>query len=259
MTEAGPLTGWRVAVTRPREQAGALCAALSQAGATPIEVPTIALVEPSDGGAGLRRAAAGLARYSWVVFTSANGVERLWRAGAAAASFAGVGVAAIGEATAAALERRRILVDLVPERFVAESLAEAFPPAVPPASGGRRQRVLLPRAAGARDVLPRALTAKGYEVDVVEAYRTVHPPLAPAIAELVLGADAACFTSSSTVTGWLEILGADALPPVVACIGPVTAATAREAGVEVTVEASEHTVDGLVEALCAYASATHRL
>ncbi len=258
MSGRRPLEGWRIAVTRPREQAGVLSAALQEAGAETIEVPTIALVEASDGGARLRRAVADLPGYDWVVFTSANAVDRLWRAGASAASFVGVRVAAIGDGTARALSERGVTVDLLPERFVAESLAAAFPPAAAARPAGRPARVLLPRAAAARDVLPTSLAAKGYEVDVVEAYRTVHPAVPADVAGRVAGADAVCFTSSSTVTGWLELFGAAALPAVVACIGPVTAATARAAGVEATVEAEEHTVAGLVGALCRFAEAARR-
>ncbi|HKY68654.1 MAG TPA: uroporphyrinogen-III synthase, partial [Acidimicrobiales bacterium] len=140
--------------------------------------------------------------------------------------------------------------DLVPERFVAESLLGAFPPA--PAAGGR---VLLARAAVARDVLPEGLVARGWTVDVVEAYRTVPVPLDPARAEAVAAAEVVTFTSSSTVTNLLAAIGSGPVPPVVAAIGPVTAATAREHGLEVHVEADVHSIDGLVDALCAWAAA----
>lgn len=107
----------------------------------------------------------------------------------------------------------------------------------------------MPRAAVARDVLPDGLRAKGWTVEVVEAYRTVRPDVAPGVLDALKSADAVTFTSSSTVTGYLELLGADHVPPVVACIGPVTARTARAAGLHVDVEASVHTIDGLVDAL----------
>jgi uroporphyrinogen III methyltransferase/synthase len=252
-----PLFGWTVAITRTRQQASQLAVALAEAGAVPIEVPTIEVVAPADGGEALRAAANRLGSYSWVVFTSTNAVSRLLSEVHDARAFGTAKVAAIGDGTARALAERGIIADLVPGQFVAEALAEAFPgPALPPSSGP--ERVLLPRAAAAREVLPRALIAKGYDVDVVEAYRTERPTLTEAVLESVAGADAVMFSSSSTVTGWIELLGIDRLPPVVACIGPITAATARQAGIDVTVEASEHSIPGLVAALVAYAAAGGR-
>ena len=252
-----PLFGWTVAITRTRQQASQLAAALAEAGAVPIEVPTIEVAPPADGGAALREAAGRLGSYSWIVFTSTNAVSRLLDEVHDARAFGGAKVAAIGDGTARALAEHGIVADLVPGQFVAEALAEAFPgPASPPGArgAGRRERVLLPRAAVARDVLPAALAAKGYDIDVVEAYRTVRPALTPTMVESVAAAGAVMFSSSSTVTGWIELLGIDRLPPVVACIGPITAATAREAGIDVTVEAAEHSIPGLVAALAAYAA-----
>src|SRR5207245_1887132 len=160
--------------------------------------------------------------YDWVVFTSANAVDRLSALLHDARDLSGVRVAAIGPGTAAAVGRFGVVADLVPDRYVAESVAEAFPFG----SGS----VLLPRAAVARDVLPESLRAKGWRVDVVEAYRT-RPvePSATALAEAAK-ADAITFTSSSTVTNFVQMAGLDAVAPVVVCIGPVTAATARDAG-----------------------------
>ena len=110
-------------------------------------------------------------------------------------------------------------------------------------------RVLIPRAETARDVLPDGLAAAGWDVDVVPAYRTVAPAPDPASAAVLADADVITFTSSSTVTNFVDAYGADAVPEVVATIGPVTTATARSRGLEVAVEAAEHTVDGLVAAL----------
>jgi len=134
--------------------------------------------------------------------------------------------------------------------FVAESLADAFPPG----SG----RVLLPRALLARDVLPARLRELGWDVDVVEAYRTEPASPGPGLLDAAAKADAITFTSSSTVSSYLAVAGADRLPPVVACIGPVTAATARQAGVTVSVVAGEHTLDGLVAALIDHFTASAR-
>ncbi|HMC52758.1 MAG TPA: uroporphyrinogen-III synthase, partial [Acidimicrobiales bacterium] len=113
---------------------------------------------------------------------------------------------------------------------------------------GAPARLLLPRAAGARDVLPDGLRLRGWEVDVVEAYRTTTPATSEGLAEAARHADAVTFTSPSTVNGYLEAVGRR-VPPLVACIGPVTARAARDAGLDVAVVAQEHTVDGLLRAL----------
>jgi uroporphyrinogen-III synthase len=245
--ESLPLFGRRVVVTRPAHQASALAGPLRAVGAEPVVVPTIEITDAADGGAALAAAASDLSGYDWVVLTSANGVERFCAALRDGRDLAGVRLAAIGPGTADALARHHLVADLVPERFVAESLLEAFP--APEAGTGR---VLLARAAVARDVLPDGLRAMGWDVDVVEAYRTVPVVPSPEDRELVGGADAVTFTSSSTVDQWVAAFGAEAVPPLVACIGPVTAATARAHGIQVDVEAEVHTIDGLVDALVAH-------
>ncbi len=236
-----PLFGRRVVVTRARAQASELSGRLRSLGARPLEVPTIAIGPAADGGAGLARAAGDLeaGAYRWVVFTSANAVDPFLDHLHDARSFGGARIAAIGPGTAAALERWRLRPDLVPERFVAEGLLEVFP-----AGGGR---VLLPRAAVARDALPAGLAARGWDVDVVEAYRTELQPAGREAHEAAASAHAVTFTASSTVEGY--VAAALPVPPVVACIGPVTAATARRLGLDVTVEASPHTLEGLTAAL----------
>lgn len=248
--ERRPLSGLRVVVTRTRQQASELSGALRSAGAQPIEVPLIEIVDPTDGGAGLRAAVDGLRahRYDWVVSTSPNGARRLLAALHDARDFAGCRVAAIGPGTAAALAGGNVRADLVPGRYVAEGLLDDFPS--PPSGGGR---VLLARAAEARDVLPDGLRAAGWEVDVVEAYRTVAVDVDDAARAAVCSADAITFTSSSTVDHFVAGFGAGAAPPVVACIGPVTAQAARRSGLEVNVEATEHTIAGLLAALVDHA------
>ena len=240
--ERRPLFGRRIVVTRTRTQASELSARLHDLGAEAIEVPTIAVEPPADGGAALRAAVGRLAdgAYDWLVLTSPNGVARL-AAELPDSRAVRAKVAAIGPGTAAALAELRVVADLVPDRFVAEGMLEAFPPGP--------GRVLLARAEVARDVLPAGLAAAGWEVDVVDAYRTVAAPVAPEQLERVASADAITFTSSSTVERFVEAAGIGAVPPVVACIGPVTAATARRLGLEVHVEAQEHTIAGLVDAL----------
>jgi uroporphyrinogen-III synthase len=159
-------------------------------------------------------------------------------------------VAAIGPGTADVLAAGNLLVDLVPPRFVAESLVEEFPDPPPERTG----RVLLARAAVARDILPEGLRNRGWEVDVVEAYRTFTPPLDVERRSDLARADMITFTSSSTVTRFLEVAGRESVPPVVAAIGPVTAATAREHGLTVDIESDVHTIDGLIDAILAWAA-----
>jgi uroporphyrinogen III methyltransferase/synthase len=165
-----------------------------------------------------------------------------------ARAFGAVRVAAIGPGTAEALAQFGVVADLVPERFVAEGLLDAFPERSSSGSPGAG-RVLLPRAADARDVLPKGLEAKGWQVDVVEAYRTERLRPAPEALEALRTAQVVSFTSSSTVTGFLEVVDRSAVPPIVACIGPITADTARSLGLHVDVVAATHTIDGLVDAL----------
>lgn len=242
--ESRPLFGKTVVVTRARAQASALIARLRELGADTVEVPAIRIDEPDDGGEALRTAVAALDTYDWVVVTSPNGARRLLAECRDARAFGRARVAAIGPGTAGALAEGNVVPDLVPDRFVAEGLLEVFP--------GGPGRVLVPRAAEARDVLPEGLRAKGWDVEVVPAYRTVQgrPPaddLARAAA-----ADIVTFTSSSTVRNFLAVC--DTVPPVVACIGPVTAQTAREHGLVVDVEAEVHTLDGLLDALVSFST-----
>jgi uroporphyrinogen III methyltransferase/synthase len=251
--ERRPLFGRRVLVTRTRRQASQLASALRASGAEPLEVPVIEVTDPLDGGVALRAAAERLGEFEWVVVTSPNGADRLLGAveavGGDARSFGRARVAAIGPGTAKALRAGGIRADLVPERYVAESLLDAL------GSPDGLGTVLLARAEVARDVLPDGLSAAGWTVEVVDAYRTVPATVSEAERASVAAADIVTFTSSSTVERFVEAFGAAAVPPVVACIGPVTAATARSLGVPVTVEAEVHTIDGLVSALAAWAPA----
>jgi uroporphyrinogen III methyltransferase / synthase len=239
--ERRPLFGRRVVVTRARTQASSLSARLRDLGAEVVEVPTIEIAEPADGGQALREAAAAAGSYDWLLLTSANAVDRFVPLLRDGRDLAGALIAAIGTGTADALARWHLAPDLVPERSVAEGLLEALPDG--PA------RALLPRAAAGRDVLPDGLRRRGWEVDVVEAYRTVRASPPPSLLAAAGEADAITFTSASTVDGYAE-LGAT-VPPVVACIGPVTARAARERGLAVTVEASEASIGALADAVAA--------
>jgi uroporphyrinogen III methyltransferase/synthase len=258
--ERRPLFGKRVLITRAREQAGRAAALLRDEGADVVIVPTIEIEPPGDP-APLARALRDLraGAYGWVAFTSANGVEQTWKAlvasGADARAFGSVRLAAIGPATARALEAHGLRADLVAKEFRGESLADEMLGALR-ASGGT-PRVLLARAAKAREVVPEALRAAGYGVDVVAAYETHAPPretVERLAREIERGKiDAVTFTSSSTVDNFCDLLGPRAVELLgglrVAAIGPVTRDTAVGRGVRVDVVASEYTVPGLVQAL----------
>ncbi len=237
-------------VTRARAQASGLAATLTALGAEVVELPTIRIEPLLDSGA-VRDAVESLHAYALVCLTSPNAVRILFEAmvaaGRDARALANAQVAAIGPGTAAALQERGIIADVVPERFVAEALVEALAPIQ---VEGRP--VLVARAAEARDVLPDALRERGALVDVVPLYETVREdPGADAI-EAAMNADYVTFTSSSTVRNFLEVTGGR-LPTDarIVSIGPVTSATVREAGGTVHVEAQRHDPEGLVEALLA--------
>jgi uroporphyrinogen III methyltransferase / synthase len=252
--ERRPLHGRRVVVTRARAQASGLAATLRGLGAEVVELPAIR-IEPRIESAEVRGAVDSISEYALVCLTSPNGVRLLFEALAAAGrdarALAGATVAAIGPGTTRALAERGIAADVVPERFVAEALVEAL-------SGieveGRR--VLVARAAEARDVLPDALRERGAAVDVVSLYETVREQPSDEAVEAAQAADYVTFTSSSTVANLTDALG-DRFPSGahIVSIGPVTSEAARAAGLPVHVEAERHDIDGLVTALLADAEA----
>jgi uroporphyrinogen III methyltransferase / synthase len=247
--EGRPLHGKRIVVTRARAQASELARRLDALGAEPIELPAIR-IEPHLDSDEVRRAVESLHAYALVCLTSPNGVNLLFEAMAAqgrdARALANASVAAIGAGTAAALASYGVLADIVPERFVAEELAEALDKLEL-----RGKPVLIARAAEGREVLPDALRKKGAEVDVVTLYETVPEEPDPEALERARDADFITFTSSSTVRNFVEAAGKNGIPKEarVVSIGPVTSETAREAGLTVDVEAERHDIDGLVEAL----------
>lgn len=242
----GPLAGRTVVVTRAAEQAGRLRALLEAAGAEVLEVPVVRIVEPADGGAALRAAIARLSTYDWLVVTSRNGVDAVVKAAGDAVCTIATAVAAVGPGTAEALAGAGLVPALVPERFVAEGLLEVFPAA--PAGGGR---VLLAQAERARPVLADGLRAQGWEVEAVVAYRTAPAIPSPELLADAARADAVTFTAGSGVVAYLEATGRAPVPPVVVCIGPVTATVAEEHGVRVTRVADPHDLPGLVAATVA--------
>ncbi|HVX67492.1 MAG TPA: uroporphyrinogen-III synthase [Bryobacteraceae bacterium] len=249
--KAQPLAGERVVVTRASGQ-GDLAARLRALGADVIEFPTIEIQAAADYGP-LDAAIGRISSYGWIIFTSANGVrfflQRLARANVAIDAVRAA-LCAIGPATREAAENAGFRVSLMPAKYVAEGLVRAFE-----RYELKGARILLPRAAVARDVVPDALRARGAVVDVVEAYRTAIPEGAQALAREIFGNQQQrpgwiTFTSSSTVRHFVEAAGVETLQGVrVASIGPVTSATARECGITITVEAANYTSEGLVEAL----------
>jgi hydroxymethylbilane synthase len=238
-----PLLNRRVLITRATSQAGSFRARLESLGAEVMEFPVIAVYPPKDP-APLEQAVEAASSYDWIIFTSAN---------AAAAFFPRLKpgqegkarICAVGPATKAAVEAYGRTVALMPEEFVGEGVAAAFA-----AHDLANRRVLLPRAAVARDVVPDALRALGAQVDVVEAYRTGLPDPAPVLPAGPV--DWITFTSSSTVKNFLALGGATLLDRAkVASIGPITSDTLRMHGVRIDVEAAESTTDALAQAMAA--------
>lgn len=269
-----PLAGRRILVTRSRDQAGTLSVPLARLGAEVLLAPVIRLVDPPDW-APVDQAIGRLAGYHWLVFTSANAVER-WMTrveerGLDARAMGSVRIAAIGDATSQSLAQYGLRVDVVAEEFRAESLGEVL--SREPLEG---KRILLPRALVARDALPELLRDRGATVDVMPIYATVPDAEGGATARRAFDegrVDAVTLTSSSIVEAFLGALGPSAgdseqnrallaerlAHTCLASIGPVTSATIRAHGLEPAVEASPYTVPALVRALAEhFAAATSR-
>jgi uroporphyrinogen III methyltransferase/synthase len=252
--ENRPLLGKRILVTRSREQASDLVVLLEERGAYCIELPTIAVCGPEDTGP-LDQALRSLSTFDWVVFSSANAVsfffDRLFSLGFDLRAMGGLRIAAVGSATAKGVSAFHLGVDLVPEDFRAEGLLDAFR-----SIGVSGRRILIPRAEKAREVLPRGLTAEGALVEVVTAYQTCTPEVDPEILKTLEreAVDCVTFTSSSTVMNFCSLLSQESRDKVlrkaaVACIGPVTADTARKSGMEVAIMPEESTIPSLVSAI----------
>ena len=254
--EKRPLFGRRVVVTRARAQAGELSAELEGLGAEVREFPTIEVTRPEDFGP-LDGAIRDLDSFDWLVFTSVNGVAaflaRLRHHGLDLRAVPrGAKLAAIGPATAGALEAVGLRVDVVPEEFRAEALIDAIRDG---SLAGKR--VLIPRAKVAREVLPEKLRDRGAQVVVPPAYEAVPSSEGKEAlaAELEAGGiDCVTFTASSTVENFVGAFGVEGAARLLAaarvvCIGPITADTARGFGLRVDAEAKEYTIPGLVEAV----------
>ena len=258
--ERRPLFGKRILVTRAREQAGDFVELLESQGAEALQLPLIEFAPPGTWEP-LDRAIERLETYRWIVFTSANGVEafftRLRALRQDARRLGEAHVCAIGPATAEALERHWIIPNIVPDEFLAEGIVEAFK-----RHDLRGARILLPRAEVARDLLPKELEAFGATVEVVPAYRTVRADADREMLKQLLQdrkIDLVTFTSSSTVTAFVELLGTEDPKALlegvrIACIGPITAATAEGFGVAVDITAKPYTIPALAESIVHYYS-----
>jgi uroporphyrinogen-III synthase len=254
-----PLAGRRVLVTRAAHQQGRFSKEIGELGAVVVEVPVLEIVAP-ESYERLDDALKHLDRYDWLILTSSNTVQAICgrgtRFGVDPAKAVGLSVAAVGGATAEAARSYGFQVAVVPEVYVAESLVSALGARV------RGKRVLLPRAAVARDVIPDALRATGAEVDVVDAYQNGIPAGAPDQLRMALegGLDAATFTSSSSVTHLKAAATAAGLAwpfsgVAAISIGPITSKALREEGWEPAVEAKVSDIPGLIKAVAEYFAA----
>ncbi|WP_219837987.1 uroporphyrinogen-III C-methyltransferase [Paenibacillus sp. R14(2021)] len=259
--ENKPLFGTRVLVTRARAQSSDLVERIEEFGGEPCEFPVIETREPQnlETLALLQAAMADAPSYDWIMFTSVNGVDYFFdwlkKLRIDIRQFHRARIAAVGPKTAEALEKHGILVDMLPVKFQAEDLLDSLAENLVPG-----QRVLLPRGDLAREVLPRTLKDKGLQPVEIDVYETV---IAQDQDEDVLdllrsgGIHVITFASSSTVTNFLELLRRmgvekplDLLQGIdIACIGPVTARTAADAGLNVTIQPEDATIDGLIEAI----------
>ncbi|HZJ03267.1 MAG TPA: uroporphyrinogen-III C-methyltransferase, partial [Thermoleophilia bacterium] len=252
--EQRPLFGRRVVVTRARAQAQGQIDRLRDLGAEVIAFPTIR-IEPVERSREISAMLEGLGRYQYVIFTSANAVacffERLGEAGLDVRRLHQATVVAVGPKTAAACRAGGLQPDLIPEDFVGEGILEVLGD-----SEVKGAWVLIPRARKARDLLPRTLSAAGAVVEVVPLYDTLPTEPEEGAVRRVLEADYVTFTSSSTVKNFADLFRAQGLEERLgeiraASIGPMTSETVRKEGLQLIVEAREHTVEGLVQALAA--------
>jgi uroporphyrinogen III methyltransferase / synthase len=255
-----PLKGKRILVTRPRTQAKPLVQAIEALGGEGIEFPTIE-IRPPDSYGPLDWAIEQIQTYDWLIFTSVNGVEcflaRFDKLAKSLADLDDIEIVAIGPETAKRLEAAGIPPGLVPQLYQAEGILETL-------AGKTLQgkRVLIPRAAKARDILPETLRRQGAQVDVVIAYQTVLPQVdVPALCGILRegGIDAITFTSSSTASNFSAMLEGQDLPRLlariaIACIGPITKKTVEDLGLRADVVAAEFTIPGLVSAIADYFS-----
>lgn len=256
--ETKPLFGKTVLVTRAREQASEFKVMLENSGANCLVFPTISIVPP-DSWDPLDSAISNLDEYDWLVFTSVNGVKyffkRLFLQNKDVRALKGIQLCAIGPKTAGELKKRFLRIDYVPSEYRAEAVIRGL---------GEKditgKKILLPRALVAREVLPEKLRTLGAQVDEIPAYKTVLPESpSPEIKESLLSGEVDCitFTSSSTVRNFTRFFSAQDVKSVkrkiaIACIGPITADTAKEKGYDVDIIPGEYTLEALTEAVIDY-------
>jgi uroporphyrinogen III methyltransferase/synthase len=253
-----PLAGKRIVVTRARSQASGLARRIEELGGEVIEFPTIEIQAP-ESYAALDNAIAKVDTYDWLIFTSVNGVERflirLQSLGKSTTELNRIRIGAIGPETSKRLKAAGLQTCVVPEKYQAEGLVAVLNPEMM-----RRKKVLIPRVAKAREILPETLRRWGATVDVVEVYRTVIPKADSSALKRLLQAqhvDMITFTSSSTVANFAKLLGGEDLKTLlkgiaVGCIGPITRNTLEEMGGKADVVSEEFTIPGLVEAIVDY-------
>jgi uroporphyrinogen III methyltransferase/synthase len=256
--DGAALSGKRIVVTRARLQASELVRRLGEFGAEVIEFPTITIEPPRDY-APMDRAIEQLEEYDWLFFTSVNGVEhfftRLRRLGKNSEAVEKLKVGAIGPETARRLEQEGVHAGFVPAKYQAEGMLEGLKSAEICGT-----RILIPRAAKAREILPDTLRQWGASVDVVEAYETVLPQSNPTDLGALLQQkqiDMITFTSSSTVSHFLRLFEGDdrvrlLQGVIIACIGPITSQTVVESGLRADIISTEFTIPGLVNAIVKY-------
>jgi uroporphyrinogen III methyltransferase/synthase len=252
-----PLSGKRILITRARDQAGVFTSGLKDLGAEVIELPTIEIVPPISW-KGLDRAIDQIASYDWFIFTSANGVNFFWQRWKERNKDrfpSSIKICAIGPATAYQMAEKGIEVHYTPKEFIAEAILKGFEKSML-----KGKRILLARAKEARDVLPDGLRKMGAKVDVVEAYRTVKPRAGSKRLKQLLEKgrlDVITFTSSSTVNYFVELLNKEDLQKLlkniaIACIGPITARTAKHWKIRVQIQPKEYTIPALTQAIVQY-------
>ena len=258
--EDRPLFGKTVVVTRAREQASDFRLLLEEKGAQCLEFPTIEVIPPANWDP-IDKAIQNLEQYDWLIFTSINGVrfffQRLQEQGKDVRALHGIRIGAIGPKTAVGLEERGLRLDFIPSEYRAEAVIDGLG-----ADEVRSKRFLLPRAAKAREILPEKIKEMGGQIDVVPVYETIRPTgKREEVRDLLKKGLISCitFTSSSTVENFAKMFPEEDLPSLVekatiACIGPITAQTAREHGLEVKIMPGEYTIEALTAEVVEYFS-----
>ncbi|HZK43673.1 MAG TPA: uroporphyrinogen-III C-methyltransferase [Syntrophomonadaceae bacterium] len=256
--ENKPLWGKRIIVTRARAQASNLVERIAELGAEPIEFPTIT-IEREDNYIALHNAFANISNYDWLIFTSVNAVkiffDELKNVNMDIRQLQNIKICAIGPATREVLEEKGIIVDTMPDEYRAEGIIEELKTRILP-----NQWVLLPRARGARSIIPKTLKSWGINVNEVHLYKAVaEKRVSKEMFETIINGevDFITFTSSSTVDNFVNIVGKDNALRInkkakIACIGPITAKTAEQAGFSIDVMAKNYTIEGLIEAIINY-------